>query len=319
MLDAAVRNRMAGGAGGGRAYEFGEPFSLPAHVLFELSDHLLLTGDGRQRRRLEIACVSQVLGTHASEDRTPATHPTVNPGRMHFRTSVSVVVTCHGAGNGARDQPVPGPHTGFRGPRLPAPRTPPHHHRPHRHPHRLLQPACGQPRHPEEAAEPQKPQEPREARQPCEQRTPGAETPVTRPRNPLPAVSRPAYSGPGILQAATDLLASLRRHDPGLLLSACDTAHLAPGVAAWLERDVAPAAVRRALTADLPPEGVRRPAAFLAHRLTARLPPPPPFRASAAPTPVRHPVQNCDGCDRGFRAPEPGRCRDCRTDDLEDA
>ncbi|MFD5653729.1 helix-turn-helix domain-containing protein [Streptomyces sp. NPDC127039] len=184
--------------------------------------------------------------------------------------------------------------------------------------------SCNQPaatpRRPEEAtgAQPE-PREPREVRQTCEQRGVGSETPVPRPRKPLPAVPRPAYLGPGILQAATDLLASLRRHDAGLLLSACDTARLAPGVAAWLERDVAPAAVRRALTADLPPEGVRRPAAFLAHRLTARLPPPPPFRASAAPTPVRHPVQNCDGCDRGFRAPEPGRCRDCRTDHLEDA
>ncbi|MER7195502.1 LysE family translocator [Streptomyces flaveolus] len=37
----------------------------------------------------------------------------------------------------------------------------------------------------------------------------------------------------------------------------------------------------------LPPEGLRRPAAFVAHRLTAQLPPPPPFRAPAAPPPPR--------------------------------
>ncbi|MGW0498223.1 helix-turn-helix domain-containing protein [Streptomyces sp. NPDC003007] len=137
------------------------------------------------------------------------------------------------------------------------------------------------------------------------------------PRKPLPAVPSPAYPAPALLQAATDLLADLHRHDPRLLLSACDTTHLAPGVAAWLERDVTPAAVRRALTADLPPEGVRRPAAFLAHRLTAQLPPPAPFRspAVAPPPPARHPMQNCDGCDRGFRSPNPAaRCRDCRTD-----
>ncbi|WDV54324.1 helix-turn-helix domain-containing protein [Streptomyces coeruleorubidus] len=136
------------------------------------------------------------------------------------------------------------------------------------------------------------------------------------PRKPLPDVPRPAYPAPALLEAATDLLADLRRHDPRLLLSACDTAHLAPGVAAWLERDVAPAAVRRALSADLPPEGVRRPAALLAHRLAAQLPPPAPFRAPAVapPPPARHPMQNCDGCDRGFRAPRPGRCRDCRSD-----
>ncbi|MER7899724.1 helix-turn-helix domain-containing protein [Streptomyces sp. NPDC096046] len=137
------------------------------------------------------------------------------------------------------------------------------------------------------------------------------------PRKPLPDVPRPAYPAPALLQAATDLLADLHRHDPGLLLSVDDTAHLAPGVAAWLERDVSPAAVRRALTADLPPEGVRRPAAFLAGRLAAQLPPPAPFRApAAAPSPpVWHPMRNCDGCDRGFRSPDPAaRCRDCRTD-----
>ncbi|MEU7717924.1 helix-turn-helix domain-containing protein [Streptomyces tibetensis] len=140
------------------------------------------------------------------------------------------------------------------------------------------------------------------------------------PRKPLPDVPRPAHPAPALLQAATDLLADLHRHDPRLLLSACDTAHLAPGVAAWLERDVAPAAVSRALSADLPPEGVRRPAAFLAHRLAVQLPPPPPFRAPAVPQSPRYPLRNCDGCDRGFRSPDPAaRCRDCRTDLRESA
>ncbi|NEC91697.1 helix-turn-helix domain-containing protein [Streptomyces sp. SID12501] len=132
------------------------------------------------------------------------------------------------------------------------------------------------------------------------------------PRKPLPAVPQPAYKGPGLLQAATDLLAGLRRLDPDLLLSTCDTAHLAPGVAAWLERDTSPTAVRHALTSNLPPEGMRRPAAFLAHRLTTQLPPPAPYRAPAGPSPVRHPLQNCDGCERAFRGPEPGRCGECR-------
>ncbi|MEV6495938.1 helix-turn-helix domain-containing protein [Streptomyces prunicolor] len=134
------------------------------------------------------------------------------------------------------------------------------------------------------------------------------------PRKPLPAVPRPAYPAPALIQQATDLLAGLRRHDPRLFLSACDTAHLAPGVAAWLERDVTPTAVRHALTADLPPEGLRRPAALLAHRLIAQLPPPPPFRAPAPPRTVQHPLQNCEGCDRAFRSPTPGHCHDCRTD-----
>ncbi|MGW3724074.1 helix-turn-helix domain-containing protein [Streptomyces sp. NPDC000851] len=131
-------------------------------------------------------------------------------------------------------------------------------------------------------------------------------------KKPLPVVPQPACPAPALLQQATDLLADLRRHDRRLLLSTCDTAHLAPGVAAWLERDVTPTVVRHALTADLPSEPLCRPAALLAHRLTTQLPPPPPFRAPAPPPAVRHPLQNCDGCDRAFRSPKPGRCRDCR-------
>ncbi|MER5471669.1 helix-turn-helix domain-containing protein [Streptomyces sp. NPDC002685] len=136
-------------------------------------------------------------------------------------------------------------------------------------------------------------------------------------RKPLPAVPHPACPAPGLLQAAAELLVDLRRYDPRLLLSGCDSAHLAPGVAAWLERDVSATSVRHALITDLPPEGLRRPAALLAHRLAEQLPPPPPFRAPAppqadGPSAVRHPLQTCDGCDRAFRAPEPGRCRDCR-------
>ncbi|MFF3692412.1 helix-turn-helix domain-containing protein [Streptomyces sp. NPDC002221] len=134
------------------------------------------------------------------------------------------------------------------------------------------------------------------------------------PRKLLPAVPRPAYPSPSLLQTATELLAGLRRQDPRLLLSTADTEHLAPGgVAAWLEREVTPTAVRHALTADLPPEDPRRPAALLAHRLAAQLPPPPPIRAPAPALDVRHPLQTCDGCDRAFRSPAPGRCRDCRT------
>ncbi|MFC7895926.1 helix-turn-helix domain-containing protein [Streptomyces sp. NPDC057381] len=137
-----------------------------------------------------------------------------------------------------------------------------------------------------------------------------------RPRKALPAVPQPHNTKiPGLFQAATDLLTDLRRHDSRLLLSAAETAHLAPGVAAWLERDVLPGAVRRVLTADLPDEPLRRPAALLAHRLTDRLPSPAPSRAplAAMSSPPRHEMRNCDGCDRGFRATETeDRCRDCR-------
>ncbi|MFD4548690.1 helix-turn-helix domain-containing protein [Streptomyces sp. NPDC058466] len=176
--------------------------------------------------------------------------------------------------------------------------------------------SCNQPGHHRQAAVDHGPVSPTQPTQPTQPTRPVQPTRLTQraPRKPLPAVPRPAYPAPALLQAAADLLADLRRHDPRLLLSACDTAHLALGVAAWLERDVSAIAVRRALTADLPPEGLRRAAALLAHRLTTQLPPPPPFRAPTPLPDIRHPLQTCDGCDRAFRAPAPGRCRDCRVD-----
>ncbi|MEU3786156.1 helix-turn-helix domain-containing protein [Streptomyces sp900129855] len=146
-------------------------------------------------------------------------------------------------------------------------------------------------------------------RRPAADHTP--RKPAAAPRKALPAVPKPAHPHPTLLQTATDLLARLRRHDSRLLLSATDVEHLAPGVAAWLERDVGPVAVVQALTADLP-DPLRRPAALLAHRLAAQLPPPPPFRTPEPPPPARGPSPTCDGCDRPFRSPTPGLCRDCR-------
>ncbi|GAB2816806.1 helix-turn-helix domain-containing protein [Streptomyces chlorus] len=178
-------------------------------------------------------------------------------------------------------------------------------------------PAAGRPT----APEPQR-RERQEGQEACEGEE-GARHGTRRKREPrkqLPDVPRPAFPAPELLRAATDLLADLRRHGSHLLLSAVDTAHPAPGVAAWLERDVTPAAVRHALTTDLPPEGVRRPAALLAHRLAAQLPPPPPFRAPVEDPPAHYRMRNCDGCERGFRAPESeARCRDCRTNPQEAA
>ncbi|MDT9681733.1 helix-turn-helix domain-containing protein [Streptomyces sp. TRM76323] len=141
--------------------------------------------------------------------------------------------------------------------------------------------------------------------------TPQCGTKPTRPprRPPAPLrVPQPAHPAPALLRAATELLAGLHRHDPRLLLSARDAERLAPGVAAWLERDATPEGVRHALTAQLPPEPLRRPAALLAHRLTAELPPP-----AAGPVRTAHPLRNCDRCDRAFRASEPGVCGGCRT------
>ncbi|ULR52818.1 helix-turn-helix domain-containing protein [Streptomyces deccanensis] len=166
--------------------------------------------------------------------------------------------------------------------------------------------SCNQPGRSHAADEPARPAHaPRKDRQDPKQKT---------PRKPLPAVPQPAYRSPTLLQTATDLLADLRRTDPRLLFSACDAAHLAPGVAAWLERDLTPTAVRHALTDDLPNEPLHRPAAFLAHRLIAQLPPLPPFREPASPPAVHYDMTNCDGCDRGFRSPQGSRCRDCTSD-----
>ncbi|MGX1367661.1 hypothetical protein RKD19_003020 [Streptomyces canus] len=170
--------------------------------------------------------------------------------------------------------------------------------------------SCNQPGRNQPGHDPHADREPTRTAHP----TPQTAKKKPAPRNkPLPVVPQPGCKAPALLQQATDLLADLRRHDSRLLLSGCDTAHLAPGVAAWLERDVTPSAVRHALTSDLPDEPLRRPAALLAHRLTAQLPPLPPFRAPAPPPATRHPFQNCDGCNRVFRSPTPGRCRDCRT------
>ncbi|MEW1718557.1 hypothetical protein [Streptomyces sp. NPDC093109] len=152
---------------------------------------------------------------------------------------------------------------------------------------------------------------PAPAREPAVRETPVRET-------PSPPLPQAAAHDLDRRRAAADLLAGLRRDDPRLLLSERDVQRLAPGVEAWLERGTTPYAVRHALTAALPPD-LRHPAALLAHRLTALLPPPllpspplqaaPPVGAVTAPRP--HPLQNCDRCDRAYRAPEPGTCRGC--------
>ncbi|GGO47443.1 helix-turn-helix domain-containing protein [Streptomyces lasiicapitis] len=137
-----------------------------------------------------------------------------------------------------------------------------------------------------------------------------AARPVAKPMSPKPVAPKPPEPPPGD-PIAVDLLAGLRAHDARLLLTQHDVRRLAPDVSRWLERGVPPAAVRQALTSGLPQAPIRHPAAFLAHRLTEHLPPPlptTPLRADGRPDPL----QTCDGCERAFRAPRPGRCRDCR-------
>ncbi|WP_328495892.1 helix-turn-helix domain-containing protein [Streptomyces sp. NBC_00414] len=139
---------------------------------------------------------------------------------------------------------------------------------------------------------------------------PDVETP------PPPATPSVAPSATTAHPAATALLAGLHRYDPRLLLPERVVERLAPAVTAWLERGAAPEAVRRTLTAGLPEGTLRHPAGLLAHRLAELLPPPLPATATATTAPPTHPLplQNCDGCDRAFRSPDPGhRCRDCQS------
>ncbi|MFI2613286.1 helix-turn-helix domain-containing protein [Streptomyces sp. NPDC018584] len=138
--------------------------------------------------------------------------------------------------------------------------------------------------------------------------SPARRAPAPEPEEPEPATPLPARAPRP--HPAADLLASLRADDPRLLLTARDIHRLTPAVTTWLERGVAPEAVRRVLTTALPDEPIRHPAAFLTHRLTELLPPPLPAARVGPPRPA--PLQNCDGCDHAFRSPEPGHCAACR-------
>ncbi|MER5279262.1 helix-turn-helix domain-containing protein [Streptomyces sp. NPDC002809] len=140
--------------------------------------------------------------------------------------------------------------------------------------------------------------------------------PATAPRTPPPPLPQPHRPTAELLRTAAAVLADLRRHAPQLTLKEGDIPDLIPGVAAWLERDTHPDTVRHALTTGLPLP-VKHPAKFVRHRITTLIPPPLPGAADLTPPPARAlaiPLQNCDTCDRAFRATDPGHCRDCRTD-----
>ncbi|MFF3845260.1 hypothetical protein [Streptomyces sp. NPDC002328] len=149
--------------------------------------------------------------------------------------------------------------------------------------------------------------------------------PQPQPQPSKPPLPAPHTPDPDLARqrSATALLATLHHRDPRLLLAERAVRHLAPAVAAWLERGARPEAVRHALTADLP-EPLRNPAALLAHRLTELLPPaaPSPSPGTLEPgglrpghgnpaAPAR--LHSCEGCERAIRTPQPGAyCRDCR-------
>ncbi|MER5789826.1 helix-turn-helix domain-containing protein [Streptomyces sp. NPDC001980] len=156
---------------------------------------------------------------------------------------------------------------------------------------------------------------------------PEPEPPAVPERRPEAAEDQPAAHVPSAVETRPDarhekavaLLAALRRTDDRLTLSPRDVNRLAPAVTAWFDRGVPAAVVHRALTSDLPMD-MRRPAGVLDYRLRELLPAPLPAIPArrALPGDVQvgsggtHPFQTCDGCERAFRAPAPGRCRDCR-------
>jgi hypothetical protein len=134
-------------------------------------------------------------------------------------------------------------------------------------------------------------------------------TPAQAPPESVP--DAPALEGDVAIAFA--LLAHLRTREPRLVLSERDAVRLAPAAARWLERAVTPEQLTSTLTSQLPPTGVKHPARFLGHRLTQWLPPALPEPVPGVSKPGRPaPMQACDGCERGFRSPEPGLCRDCR-------
>ncbi|KUL46832.1 hypothetical protein ADL12_01840 [Streptomyces regalis] len=111
---------------------------------------------------------------------------------------------------------------------------------------------------------------------------------------------------------AIAVLTALRRIDPRLVLSEQEAARLAPAVARWLAAGLLPTRITDHLTARLPDHLLTRPAGILAYRLK-ETPLATPTRSAEHPAdPAVMPMRNCDGCDRGFRSAEPGRCRDCR-------
>ncbi|MFF4786209.1 hypothetical protein ACFY3E_33415 [Streptomyces griseorubiginosus] len=169
--------------------------------------------------------------------------------------------------------------------------------------------------------EPDGPPEPPRPRRPRKQ---PAVVAVTPPSAAVPETARasssPAEAGTPVPLADTDpkavaVLTGLRRVDPRLILSARETARLAPAVAQWLAAGLLPTHITDHLTARLPDYFLTRPVGILAYRLK-ETPLPVPTRSVDLPTrPMVAPLRNCDGCERAFRSAEPGRCRDCRAGD----
>lgn len=138
-----------------------------------------------------------------------------------------------------------------------------------------------------------------------------------KPATPSPARKPVTIPPPPLALADADpqavaILASLRIADPRLILSRREVAELAPAVADWLTAGISAEQITRELTSRLPERFVARPARILGYRLSDQ----PVDTPAPAAAPTVLPWQTCDGgCDRPFRAAQPGRCRDCPPDD----
>ncbi|MFD3623166.1 hypothetical protein [Streptomyces sp. NPDC058698] len=143
--------------------------------------------------------------------------------------------------------------------------------------------------------------------------------PSTREPDQRPATAA-ATAGPESTLADADpravaVLTALHRVDPRLLLSVREVARLAPAVSRWLTAGLGTVQIVKLLTEGLPDRFLTRPAGILAYRLReAPLPTAPISPPHRDERPVVLPFQTCDGCERAFRAPEPGRCRGCRSE-----
>jgi hypothetical protein len=167
------------------------------------------------------------------------------------------------------------------------------------------------------------PLEPAPAPAPALERQPAPATPADSTEPAAPEAAPPALKEPGLRDGRHDraviLLAGLRRADDRLILSPRDVDWLAPSVTAWFDGGATTAVVHHALTHGLPTE-LRNPAKLIAYRLDELLPLPLPALPTASLPAATgagavgrpEPFQTCDGCERAFRAPRRGRCRDCR-------
>ncbi|WP_250302573.1 hypothetical protein [Streptomyces sp. A 4/2] len=145
-----------------------------------------------------------------------------------------------------------------------------------------------------------------------------AASPETRTEAVAPATSGPPHPLTPLAESdpqAALVLASLRLRDPRLILSQREAAQLAPAITQWLAHGIGHDDLVTLLTTGLPNPIRARPAHLLAYRLRD-LPLAVPDTGVDTVPPAVLPWQTCDGgCERAFRAAEPGRCRDCPPDE----